>query len=191
MSTATDQRRALRPVLVIGGLFLLPLIAAFGLYYGLGYHPGGRTNHGELIVPVRPLPVSASTGGSAMFRRVWSLVYVGGATCDPACAHCLYVMRQTHVGLNNDADRVQRVYIAAAPLADAPRFARDHPGLVVIDADGPRAAPLLQQFPASDQAHAIFIVDPLGNLMMRFDDRSDPKGLREDLKKLLSLSNVG
>jgi hypothetical protein len=187
---AAAPGRNRRVVLVIGGLFLLPLLGAFGLYYGLGYRPTGRTNHGELIEPARPLPVSASTQGSAVFGRVWSLVYVGAA-CHEACEQTLYVMRQTHLGLNNDADRVQRVFIATADAEDAPALARDHPGLIVIDARGANGAELLRQFPAGDRAHAIYIVDPLANLMMRSDSRADPKGLREDLKRLLRLSHVG
>jgi hypothetical protein len=85
---------------------------------------------------------------------------------------------------------VQRVFIAT-DAQDAPALARDHPGLILIDASGARSAPLLRQFPAEDLSHAIFIVDPLANLMMRFDSRADPKGLREDLTKLLKLSHVG
>jgi hypothetical protein len=191
MSVAAPSPRARhrRVVLVLGGLFLLPLVAAFGLYYGLGYRPSGHTNHGRLIEPARALPVSASTRGSPVFHRVWSLVYVG-AGCDAACEQTLYVMRQTHLGLNNDADRVQRVFIATGGVEDASALARE-PGLIVIDASSAQGAQLVRQFPAAEREHAIFIVDPLANLMMRFDSRADPKGLREDLQKLLRLSHVG
>jgi hypothetical protein len=178
-----------RVVLVLGALFLLPLVAAFGLYYGLGYRPSGHTNHGMLIEPARALPVSASTHGSPVFRRVWSLVYVG-AGCDAACEQTLYVMRQTHLGLNNEADRVQRVLIATAGVKDASAIAHE-PGLIVIDASSAHGEELVRRFPAGEREHAIFIVDPLANLMMRFDSRADPKGLREDLQKLLRLSHVG
>jgi hypothetical protein len=180
----------LRVVLLIGTLFLLPLAAAFCMYYGVGYRPAHHTNHGELIEPARALPASATIDGTSAFRRVWSLVYVG-AHCDEACEHSLYVMRQTHLALNNDADRVQRVFIASAEPADAAALARDHPGLLIVDASGARGENLLRQFPAEDRSHAIFIVDPLANLIMRFDTRANPKGLREDLTKLLKLSHVG
>jgi hypothetical protein len=138
----------LRVVLLIGTLFLLPLAAAFCMYYGVGYRPAHHTNHGELIEPARALPASATIDGTSAFRRVWSLVYVG-AHCDEACEHSLYVMRQTHLALNNDADRVQRVFIASAEPADAAALARDHPGLLIVDASGargdsflPRIAPM-------------------------------------------------
>ncbi len=184
------RHRNLRTALLIGALFLLPLLAAFCMYYGGGYRPARHTNHGELILPVRALPASATSGGGSVFRRVWSLVYVG-AHCAEACEHALYVMRQTHLALSNDAQRVQRVFVASTDLPDTPALGRDHPGLLIVDASGARGADLLRRFPADDRAHAIFIVDPLGNLMMRFDSRADPRGLREDLTKLLKLSHVG
>jgi hypothetical protein len=46
-------------------------------------------------------------------------------------------------------------------------------------------------FPVADREQSLFIVDPLGNLMMRYDVRQNPKGLLQDLKKLLSLSHIG
>ena len=50
--------------------------------------------------------------------------------------------------------------------------------------------PILRLLP-EPRGGTIFIVDPLGNLMMRYDVRQDPKGLREDLKNLLELSHIG
>ena len=189
-SAAQVPRHNLRTALLIGALFLLPLLAAFCMYYGVGYRPARHTNHGELIEPARTLPASATSSGAPAFQRVWSLVYVG-AHCDEACEHSLYVMRQTYLTLNNDAQRVQRVFVASDNLPDTRALARDHPGLLIVDASGARGENLLRQFPAGERAHAIFIVDPLANLMMRFDSRADPKGLREDLTKLLKLSQIG
>ena len=64
--------------------------------------------------------------------------------------------------------------------------------MITLDArwrGGVRA--LLAQFPAEQRAASIFVVDPRGNLMMRYDAHDDPKGLRDDLKKLLTLSHIG
>ena len=52
-------------------------------------------------------------------------------------------------------------------------------------------AELVARFPTADAPYSLYVVDPLGNLMMRFDTRGDPKGLLEDLKKLLKLSHIG
>ena len=100
-------------------------------------------------------------------------------------------MRQTHLGLNNDMERVQRVFVAIGALSTQDSFAQEHPGLTVINATGHDGEKLVRQFPESNRSRAIFIVDPLGNLMMQFDTRANPKGLHEDLTRLLKLSNIG
>ena len=61
----------------------------------------------------------------------------------------------------------------------------------MLDARGAAAAALLAQFPASERAHTLFVVDPLGNLMMSYDARQNSRGLLEDLQKLLRLSHIG
>jgi hypothetical protein len=185
------RARNLRTVMLLAALYLIPLVAAFWMYYGASWRPAQRTNHGELILPARELPRASAAYGAGTFTHAWSLVYVGAATCDDSCENALYVMRQTHLGLNNGMDRVQRVFVATGSSRTQESLAHEHPGLVVINATGQDAQELVRQFPELDRAHAIFIVDPLGNLMMRFDSRSNPKGLREDLTKLLKLSNIG
>jgi hypothetical protein len=193
MSASLEEVRArnLRTVALLAGLFLIPLVLAFLMYYGDAWRPGGGTNHGALILPARPLPRVSAAHGANTFTHSWSLVYVGDGACDESCRNALFVMRQTRLALNNDMQRVQRVFLATGEARAQEFLEREHPGLVVVHATGDAAAPLLQEFPANDRTNAIFIVDPLGNLMERFDARSNPRGLREDLTKLLKLSNIG
>jgi hypothetical protein len=61
----------------------------------------------------------------------------------------------------------------------------------VVDASSPAGVALTGQFPSRDREHSLYVVDPLGNLVMRYDAREDPKGLLTDLKKLLKLSHIG
>jgi hypothetical protein len=185
------RARNLRTVALLGTLFLIPLVTAFCMYYGVSWRPAHRTNHGALILPARALPGGAAAFGANKGAHVWSLVYVGAADCDDSCASALYVMRQTHLALNNDMERVQRVFVATGDSPARQSRARDSAGLVLIEAKGRAGEELVRQFPADERAHALFIVDPLGNLMMSFDSRANPKGLREDLTKLLKLSHVG
>jgi hypothetical protein len=185
------RARNLRTVALLGALFLIPLVAAFYMYYGASWRPAQRTNHGELITPVRQLPRASATYGATTFTHTWSLVYVGAGSCNDVCKGALYVMQQTQLGLNHDMHRVQRVFVATGPSALQEPFASEHPGLVIINAVRPDTEELVRQFPEEDRAYAVFVVDPLGNLMMRFDTRENPKGLREDLIKLLTLSNIG
>jgi hypothetical protein len=87
--------------------------------------------------------------------------------------------------------RVERVFLASEACCDRGFLVREHPGLEVLDASAPQAVPLLAQFPAAGREHLLYIVDPLGNLMMSYDARTNPRGLLEDLKKLLALSHIG
>jgi hypothetical protein len=190
--------RNLRMLALLGGLFLLPLAIAFWMYYGTDWRPARTVNHGELITPVRSLPAAhlqpALAPGSApaeLFHRKWSLVYVGDGRCEDTCRQALYVMRQTRLSLNNEMSRVDRVFLATSQCCAREFLAQEHPGLLVLDATGAEANSLLSVFPANEREQSLFIVDPLGNLMMRYDVRQNPKGLLQDLKKLLSLSHIG
>ncbi len=204
--SASDLRaRNLRTLALLAALFLLPLALAFFAYYATGWRPSAHVNHGQLITPARPLPavalprvaldgsgdVAAAGAAAAPFGRTWTLLYIGSGDCDASCRDSLYVMRQTRLGLNNDMARVARVFLVTGRCCDRVFLARDHAGLEVLDAGATAARPLLAQFPAADREHTLFIVDPLGNLMMSYDARGNPRGLLEDLKKLLALSHIG
>jgi hypothetical protein len=190
------HRRNFRTVFALGGLFLLPLLLSFWLYYGVHWRPLGTTNHGELITPLRPLPDvtlrdADGTVRSQVFLGKWTLVYVGVGACDASCRTTLVFMRQTRLSLNNEMTRVQRVLLAPSGCCDRAYLAAAHPGLIALDTSQAVAQPLLAQFPPDGRAQALYVVDPLGNLMMRYDARLPPRGLLEDLKRLLQLSHIG
>lgn len=211
MNTPASHLRArnLRTLAGLAALFLLPLVIAFFAYYGSGWRPAGRVNHGVLITPARPLPPvtlprvslalatgAPEPGGAAAahgtpFRGKWSLVYIGNGACDSACRQALYVMRQTRLALNNDMTRLERVFLASGDCCARELLAREQAGLEVLDAAGPAGTALLREFPSPGREHSLFVVDPLGNLMMSYDARRDPHGLLGDLKKLLKLSHIG
>jgi cytochrome oxidase Cu insertion factor (SCO1/SenC/PrrC family) len=192
------RARNLRLLALLGGLFFLPLAIAFWVYYGTAWRPVRTVNHGELITPARPLPpihlqpaVATNVAPAELFHHKWSLVYIGDGQCDDTCRKSLYVMRQTRLSLNNEMPRVERVFLATAHCCTEDFLAHEHPGLQVFDASSAAAASLLSVFPVEEREQTLFIVDPLGNLMMRYDVRENPKGLLQDLKKLLSLSHIG
>lgn len=189
----------------LAALFFLPLLGAFWLYYAGGWRPAGSTNHGELISPVRtpaaaPLVQADGTPAAAdLLRGKWTLLYIDdGACATTQCRESLWTLRQTRLLLAEDMDRVQRVFVAEAGCCDREFLAREHPGLIVLTAasaatggttDAARA--WIDGFPRTAGEPHVFIVDPLGNLMMRFDLRQNPKGLKSDLEKLLKLSHIG
>jgi len=190
-ATPTGARSLLPAIVLV--LFAAPLAVAFWLYYGSSWRPSLRTNHGALIQPVVVLPRLALPSGVEL-RGKWSLVVIGTGEsgCDADCRGTLVYARQTWLSLAQLTPRVQRVLLAGADCCDAAYLQREHAGLGVARATAldPAAAPLLWAFPEPHRGE-IFVVDPLGNLMMRYDVRQDPKGLRTDLNKLLELSHIG
>lgn len=203
---AEPTRRPRTQIWLLIGLFFAPLAAAFLLYYGSGsdsgsWRPAGKTNHGDLITPARPLPsVQLSTpAGTALdngaLKGKWTLVYIGDGQCDARCREALTLMRQTRLALNDDLTRVQRLLLVTANCCDQGYLETEHAGLLTASGADAGGQKLLYAFvtDGADPARAgrIYIVDPLGNLMMSYAPDAPPKGLLEDLKKLLRLSHIG
>ena len=185
------QRPALTLVLLLVlALFFGPLIAAFVLYYGMHWRPAGQTNHGTLI---EPRAAAAAGGPAALLRGKWSLVYIGAGSCDQDCRSTLYFIRETYLGLGQLMPRAQQfpgdIGLLRRCLARARRPAVDYPQSRPSGQCRSRA--LLRLFPQDQRATTVFVVDPEGNLMMRYDAHSAPRGLHDDLQKLLALSDIG
>src|SRR5689334_22677708 len=180
--------RNLRTVGVLAAIFFLPLLLSFWMYYGNTWRPATLTNHGELIQPLRQLPgaelreANGAVAPANLFTEKWAIAYIGNGACDETCRKALYFMRQTRLSLNNEMTRVARVFLATGTCCDRAFLEREHPGLIVIDATGPEAADLVDAFPKTDQPYSLYIIDPLGNLVMRYDTRDEPKDLLTDLK---------
>jgi hypothetical protein len=180
--------RGRRMLLFLVALFFVPIAASFILYYGVGWRPAGGTNHGELYSPARPLPASPAP----LAEKKWSLVYAGDGACDENCRRSLVFARQTRLSLNQEMTRVTRVFLATANCCDREYLDKEHEGLVVLDvAADPGLLAVVAALPATEREHSLYIVDPLGNLVMRYDTRTEPRGLLDDLKKLLKLSHIG
>ena len=194
------MRRSRTQVWILVGVFFAPLALAFLLYYGSGgWRPPGSTNRGELISPPRPLPsvelpTATGTLPPATWRGKWTLVYVGDGRCNDHCRAALTLMRQTRLALNADMTRVQRIFLVTGNCCDVTYLDTEHPGLAVARADNEAGAALLAAFPDARAAvdGSIYVVDPLGNLMMRHAPGAAlSKDLLEDLRKLLELSHIG
>lgn len=176
--------RGLRTLLGLAALFFVPLFIAFALYYGGGWRPAQSTNHGVLLA--NPVTLDAPWPADK-----WTLLLVSPGPCGDTCREALYKTRQTHLLLAKDFDRMQRVLIAPADCCEAGFLENEHPGILVLDPAGSAGRALLAALPRGAPGNTIYLVDPLGNLIMTFDSREDPKGLLTDLKKLLRLSHVG
>jgi len=207
--SAHDRRRR-RLLIGLALMFFGPLGISFYLYYGHGsWHPGGRVNAGDLIEPPRPLPSlslplqRSGETDSDFLRRKWTFLYVQQGPCAERCRTSLYETRQVRLALDRDMDRVQRVFIADGGCCDFQFLRKQHPDVIAVRMT-PAAAPLLALLPRRDAdngnggggasdatAERIYLIDPLGNLMMSYAPDAKPKGMLEDMKRLLRLSQIG
>lgn len=201
-SKARDTRARLVLVL-LAALFLSGTVIAF-LLLESGWRPARTKNHGELVQPARPLSdveLTALDGPRLRLSELkgkWTLVYFGPADCLKPCTDNLYKMRQVTAAQGKEAHRVQRLVVVTDPKAlDWLRYTmKDYPGMRV--ATGPVAAVrrLAAEFavPAGnplDNLHRVYVVDPLGNLMMSYPADADPRDMHKDLRLLLKASQIG
>jgi len=202
-SSPDAVRRGRRQLLALAALFFVPLAVAFWMYYGpTGWRPAGDASKGDLIDPARPLPeialptMDGGTTAPAFLRGKWTMLYVGDGLCDERCRKALYLTRQSRIALNKDMDRVQRVFLVTDRCCDRAFLAAEHPDLVVARVEDAASAALLGPFPVYGgvplaAAGRIYLVDPLGNLLMSYAPDAPDKALLTDVKKLLRLSHIG
>jgi cytochrome oxidase Cu insertion factor (SCO1/SenC/PrrC family) len=202
--TAHDRRQR-RIFIGVALMFFAPLALSFYLYYGKFWQPGGRVNAGELIEPARPLPAlalplaaPASAGGQTnpqFLKGKWTFLYVQQGRCEDECLRHLYDTRQVRLALDREMTRVQRVFIGDGDCCDLKELLAAHPDLIAVRssvADEPLLALLPQRSAAAGfDSHRIYVIDPLGNLMMFYAADAKPKGMLEDMKRLLRLSSIG
>lgn len=169
-----------------------PVIASYFTYYVL--RPEGRRNYGELIDPQRPLP--AFSGLDVQGRSVpltqlkdqWLLISVAPSACDAACQQHLYLQRQLRETLGKEKGRLDWVWLRtdAAPLSTSLQQATG--SAVVLQVDPAQLADWLVPAPGQRLEDHLYVVDPLGNWMMRFPAQLDPKRAKSDLDRLLRAS---
>jgi len=195
MNKQANKKRSALQAWGLALWFFGPLAVAGYLYFDTDWRPGERNNNGELVVPAVPLPdvrLPTPDGGltdEEFLRHHWSLVYLGRTPCEATCREALYNGRQMRLALGRLMERVERVYLYVGEPPDAAFMAAEHPDLLLADATVTAAEPLLEAF--TGQAEGYWLVDPLGNLMMRYPADQPPRGMMDDIKRLLRLSRIG
>ena len=178
----------------------LPVIASYFTYYVV--RPEGRRNFGELIDPQRSLPdifAKSQDGKSENLRALkgqWLLLSVGSGACDEACAHNLYLQRQLHTSLGKDRDRVERVWMIAdeKPADEKPVDAALRAAItdaVILRVKTSQLADWLRAGEGKRLSDHLYLVDPMGNWMMRFPARLDLASAakaKKDIERLLRAS---
>ena len=172
-----------------------PVLASYFTYYVV--RPEGRRNFGALIDPQRPLPDQASVslggqdGNLKALKGQWLLVSVAGGECDPACSRRLYLQRQLRESLGKEKDRLDWVWLIADDAAVPAHLLPALKEATVLRV--PLAALSAWLLPATGHqlSEHLYVVDPMGNWMLRFPANLDvataPQAKR-DLERLLRAS---
>ncbi len=190
-----QQKRGRLQLLLLAAVFFGPVLIAWLLYDPTGSRPAGDTTaHGELLTPVRLVPDAnlrvAREDQDSPYPGRWTLVHTGEGACGETCRQALYETRQVRKALGKEDRRVQRILFLSSDAPLDPAVAGEHPSLLVFAADHALAHKFVTAA-APDDAGDIYLVDPLGNLIMRFPAGTGMKGIHRDLKKLLTISQIG
>jgi hypothetical protein len=182
-------------MLLVLAICAAPVVASYLTYFVI--RPEARSNYGSLILPTRGLPEQTWSDlqgrplAARSLRGQWLLVAVGPSSCDPACERRLFMQRQLREMLGRDRDRVDKVWLITDPGPVAP------PLRAAIESGTPvtalRVAPAeLARWlePAAGRAleDHLYLVDPMGEWMMRMPPDPDPARVKRDLDKLLRAS---
>ncbi len=179
-------------------IFILPFTIAATLHL-LNISPASHS-YGDLITPPKALklaPLHDAQGrdfSAQQWLKIWSVVMVDSTGCEASCQAQVHLLKQVHTSLDKEMKRVQRVLIVPNHL-NIEAFAAlqtQYPDLIILGGADTKTANFASQFSVNGQtAGQVYLVDPLGNLMMSYSKNQDQKGMRSDIKRLLKNSWAG
>ena len=187
---------------LIAATFLAPLVAAY-LWIYLGHPTGNTMNYGTLIRPPQPVQSFTMTdlegqrAGIEVLQGKWTLLYVGSERCLAQCRHDLYKIERVRLAQGDNVQRVQSLYLAPQSIegrvvADTLVQYRGLRGYRISREELAAMAPGLSAGAGKGlESERIYVVDPLGNLMMFYSPDADPSGISRDLERLLRASHIG
>lgn len=192
-----------RKLLTIIAWFLIPLAVAISWYKLLpeDYRPASMTNNGELLDPVFTLTefsyqtLEGEPFGNREVETIWTLLHFVEGECDADCSESLYNTRQMRISFGKDIDRIKRIAVVSGEVMSESNMKMwaSHPDLLVLVATGTGMGVQIKQHldDFERNSNAVFLLDPLGNVVIRFPGSLPVKLMKKDIKKLLKLSHIG
>ncbi|GJL73300.1 MAG: hypothetical protein NMNS01_24990 [Nitrosomonas sp.] len=172
-------------------LLLAPVVISYTLFFS-DYRPES-SNYGELL-NVQKLSGSGVDQSDNTILRMkdlrgkWVMLMVNSGHCDEACQLKLYYMRQVRLVQNTEKHRVERLWLIDDNVPVDADLVEKYEGTRFVNA---RDSELLELIATREtQQNHIFLVDPMGNLMMRFPEDLDPSLMAKDIKHLLHVSQI-
>ena len=190
---ADPVKRGRIKLLALAAFFALPVVAGYVAFF-FDWVPGSSANYGTLL-PARPLPDATLQGTDQRPFKVselggkWLLVQFDAGACDAYCERKLYFMRQVRKALGKDMTRVERVWLLTDEQTPNPRLLEAIEGTRLARST---VRAFADEFPADrSRIDHIYVIDPLGNLMMRFPRDPDPSRMLKDMQRLMKVSGIG
>jgi cytochrome oxidase Cu insertion factor (SCO1/SenC/PrrC family) len=194
MQRAPDRGRW--KMLAVLAVCAAPVLASYFTYYVI--KPTTHNNYGTLVDPRSyPIPPLASTTldgrpeGLDKYKGKWIMLKVGGGECAQACQKQLFTMRQERLMQGKEMDRIERVWLVTDREPLETILIREYDGMHMLHAEPAAVAKWLPVDPGTKAEDHIYLIDPLGNLMMRFPADPDPRKMYKDVNKLLKASSIG
>jgi len=195
LSTRRTAKGRLKMLMVLA-VCATPVVASYFTYFVI--KPQARTNYSELITPTREMPEALAMRNlagepvtAASLHGQWLLVVVAGGACDALCEKQLYVQRQLRETLGREKDRVDKLWLIpdpAPPRAEVLEAISAGQPTTVLSVDATALAQWLAPSQGQQLADHIYLVDPMGQWMMRTPANPDPGKLKRDLDRLLRAS---
>jgi cytochrome oxidase Cu insertion factor (SCO1/SenC/PrrC family) len=180
-------------------VFVLPVLASYTYFFYGDHNNSSTSNNGELITPVIAIESLALTDGSnkLLSRKdltyKWSMLYIVGKNCDEACNQGLYHMRQINIALGKNADRFQHwaIHLDATNPEFTQLIELEYPNTLHAYTSRKILSNVFSTPEDNLLSNNIYIMDPIGNIMMRYTPEISPKLILKDLNKLLKVSQIG
>lgn len=198
------RKRSLTPMVLVFLCSLAPIVAAFVVYMNPQWWPAESTNYGTLVSPQRPMPTANELKLTTLdgkpfdlqsLKGKWLLVAADGAECPESCARKLYITRNTHASQGKNVDRLARVWFITDDAPVPQKVLDAYQGTVMLRVNPDQLAKyLLARDTAAGQPglqDPIWVIDPLGNLMMQYPALADGVKVRKDISKLVYNSRIG
>lgn len=199
-----NKKRSLLPLVLVFLCALAPIVAAFVMYYNPQWWPEESSNYGTLLDPQRPMPAAQDLQLTTLdgkpfdlqsLKGKWLLVSVGEGACPEACARKLFITRNSHASQGKNVDRLARVWFITDDAEVPQKVLEAYRGTVMVRA---RPEQLARFLLARDTVQGqpglldpIWVIDPLGNLMLQFPADADGVKVRKDISKLVYNSRIG
>ena len=187
---SNGKRRGNLTLWLVLAVCLFPFIGSIALY--LFWRPDSFVNYGDLVQPVVPLAqvvVQEQNGSEFRFEDMhgkWVFLMIDNGDCDDYCQMKLYWMRQVRLTQGPDQERIERLWLVRDGKKPRPEVLNEHAGTREVLIADPA---ILAKFPGYETAaDYLYVVDPLGNLMMRYPRDLDPSRMKKDVSKLLRIS---